>query len=226
VWPTPAGHVLHPQSETLTPIQSEVQIAVVKGAMPVVCHVWLTRVTACRTKRSGFGLLASILDIKGRRQWAGRTCLQSDAHIGKGKGCVYLLHTVWNDPGTHPAFVPWTPSRGAQIFPKSSRHFKILAARNVTYSKVRTGDPEILGAIVATGTYCWLLPGIVPRSRMSGAIPHVPIRFHIVRRHFYIYWSILVITLWTVIRTCWTGKETDLKVSAYAGKRRHRQTKC
>ena len=35
----PPGDVLHPQSETLTPIQSKVQIAVVKGAMPVICHV-------------------------------------------------------------------------------------------------------------------------------------------------------------------------------------------
>jgi hypothetical protein len=60
---------------------------------------------------------------------------------------------------------------------------------------------------------------------MSGAIPHVPIRFHIIRRHVYIYWSMLVITLWTVIRT-WTEKEADLKVclhretQTYAKKRR------
>ena len=56
---------------------------------------------------------------------------------------VSLLQTVWTGPGTHPAFVPWTPSRSAQIFPNSRIPFKILAAGNVTCGKGRPGAPHI-----------------------------------------------------------------------------------
>ena len=79
--------------------------------------------TVCRTERPGFGLLASFFDIKRRRQPAWRTCLQSGTHTGKDKGCISSANRL-DRPWDPPAFIPWTPNRGAHIFPNSRRPFK------------------------------------------------------------------------------------------------------
>jgi hypothetical protein len=117
---TPPGHVLHPQSETLTPIENKVQIAVVKGAMPVICHVFMTRVTACRTKRRGCGLVVVFFDIKGSRQGAGRTGLQSGAHTGKDKGCISSANRLVR-PWDPPSFYSMDTKQECTDFPKISQ---------------------------------------------------------------------------------------------------------
>ena len=170
---TPPGHVLHPQSKTVTPIQNKFQIAVVKGAMPVICHVCVTRVTASRTKWLGSALLDSFFDIKGRRQPAWRTCLQSGAHTGKDKGCISSANRL-DRPWEPPSFYSLDTKQGCTDFPKISQTLQNSCRQKCHKQQGPFWGPTDIKRQRGDGDVRLAVTQYSARSRMSGAIPPCP----------------------------------------------------